>query len=176
MNRRSAHTLIELMIVMSIAVVIMGLASQWIHESLSAASRMRSRASRHKTLIQLSRDLRDAVHAGESLKVDENELLIETNGRSRTTFRIAADQIIATRSFGQAVSQEAYALADDQLARWDTSELPEQITLEIFRTPSKWDRPESSSVEPSVGSRLEMRVRSGVARWERLGIPEKADR
>lgn len=170
---RSGFTMIELMAVLTIGAVVMGISAGWIHQSFSTASLMQERLDHHQSLWRLSRRLRDDVHFGTKISMDgQNTLVIFGQDDNRSTFTIHPGAIKFLNNVDQRVGQDTFLLSDDSVAKWDTSEMPNWITLVIYRQPP-FRRPELPTNNQTINLRdspVDLHVRVMPKRWERLGI------
>lgn len=62
MRHRAAHTLVELVVSMTVGSALMVLAVGLLHQSLSLASTARTRANQFRTLDRLAQDFRRDAH------------------------------------------------------------------------------------------------------------------
>ena len=175
-THRHGVSLLELMILMSLSSTLLFIAVGWIHQSMTLASALRSRTDHHATLLRLSRQLRDDVHRGESMSMqDDAQLLIALPNDRRVTYTITPAGISRQLTDAdQVTSGEQYSLKAPVSARWDASELPDWISLIVDRAeavPASSAPPESPTTTPNTPPIIaDLHVRTRVGRdsqWRR---------
>lgn len=172
-TRRNGVSLIELTIVMSLSSILLLIAVGWIHQSMQLASSMRSRTDRSATLLRLSRQLRDDVHHGESIRMqDDARLIIAMQNDRRVIYTITPTGVSRRLTEADRVTAgEQYSLESPVSARWDASELPDWISLIVDRdgaapvsTPPLEIPITPSYARPRIA---DLHVRAGVGRASR---------
>lgn len=136
-HRRSprGYTLIELLLVMSVAVVLMMVNVGWIHQTMKFSSLMKQRQRHHQNLTRLSRDLRDDVRNSKTISMDgENRLVLKLNDDAIVAYAISATSVEVERLNNETmIARESFELAPESNAYWDTSEMPDWISLVVAR-------------------------------------------
>ena len=167
MNRiRFGVSLVELLVVMSVSSTVMFVSAAWIHQSLRLGSAIDNRNQHHQSLLRLARQLRDDVQRGVSMAMaDDSELVIQLFGENTLRYSIGEDEVSfrVTNADG-VVIQDAFELARGSSCRWDTGEMPNAITLVTTRA-----SPAKADVSVPV---TDLRIRTTIDRWSRLGIRE----
>lgn len=184
LTRRRAVSLIELMIVMSLSSTLLFIAVAWIHQSMKLASTMRSRTDHHATLLHLSRQLRDDVQHGQSMRMeDETQLVIAmASGGSVVYTIIPAGVSRQVNEADRVTAGERYSLNSPLSARWDASELPDWISLIVDRgaaapvSPGPLESAKRTPPGPHVSPAVaDLHVRTGVGRALRWGRAKGED-
>jgi prepilin-type N-terminal cleavage/methylation domain-containing protein len=169
--KQRGFTVLEMIVVMSVASVVMVVAVGWIHQSLKLGSIISKRQEHHQSLLRLARQLRDDVNRGESMvMVGDDQLLITLD--DRTLRYTIEDQRLLYQSRlpdGKIALQDAFALSRTSTSRWETSEMPTWITLIVDRGGAP--RPTEQS-ERAIKRSTDLHVRAGIGRWLQLGIAE----
>ncbi len=75
MRHRAAHTLVELVVSMTVGSALMVLAVGLLHQSLSLASTARTRANQFRTLDRLAQDFRRDAHLATSVVTPDAQRL-----------------------------------------------------------------------------------------------------
>lgn len=167
MNRiRFGVSLVELMVVMSVSSTLMIVSAGWIHQSLRLGSAIDNRNEHHQSLLRLARQLRDDVQRGVSMEMaDDSELLITLDDGSILRYTIRETEVaFRATNADDVVNQDAFKLARRSVCRWDATELPDAITFVTIR---------ASSANADVAVPVtDLRIRTSVDRWSRLGIRE----
>ena len=135
MKSRQAHTLVELIVSMTVGSALMVLTVGLLHQSLSLASTARARANQYRAFDRLTQDFRRDVHLASDATSDESAAdgspAIELNRQDGAVIRYETIRdrsngtriLRAERSDGAIVRQEAYDL-----------EMPIEVS---FATPSQ---------------------------------------
>ena len=171
-NRRRGFTLIQLLLTMSVAVVIMMVNVGWIHQTMKFASRMDQRQQTHQTLTRLAWDLRDDVHHSSSLSMDgEDRLVLELNDGTVVTYSISGTSLDLERNRDdETIQREAFIVSPDSQIDWDTSELPDWISLIVTRGPTGLASHGAEETElrsdESKTMAVDLHVRASANRWK----------
>ena len=165
-NIKSGFSILETIILMSVASTVMMVAVGWIHQSLKFGSIMDQRTEHHATLMRLARELRDDVHRGESLAMEsDSALLISMSDNRAVRYAIRNNRVVLSDSeAGKIVRNESFQLAERSNVWWDQSEMPQSVVLVVER----------ASLAHSVAAApvVDLHVSASVRRWQRLGIRE----
>jgi prepilin-type N-terminal cleavage/methylation domain-containing protein len=168
-------TLMELLIVMSIASVLLLVTIGWIHQSMKYASVIKQRQRNHINLTRLAWALRDDVRECQFMSMADENRLVLTSGETQISYTISDSSLMVEKKFGkeaQPMIREAYELPASSTIDWDTSEMPDWITLVVYRGgPGGPDLDNSLSLEPSTSSSqastmpVDLHVRVAANRW-----------
>ena len=137
-GKRRGHSLIELMMVISVAAVIMVVNVGWIHQSMKFASSMRQRQRHHQNLTRLAWALRDDVWQSDSMTMKgDGRLLLNWNDGTQVSYEITNTSLVVEKreelAEGPRIKNEVFELHPGSTIRWDTAELPNWISLVVFR-------------------------------------------
>lgn len=170
MDHRRGFTLLELLIAMSIATVILGINVGWIYHTMKFASVTKQQQQHHQNLTRLAWELRDDVHASKSISmVGEDQLVLTSEGGSQATYTISETEVLVEKRGDQPmVRRERFDLARDSTAVWDTSEMPEFISLIVLRGRETAVFKSENTGLPSVEEELnpvDLHVRVAPNRW-----------
>ena len=180
-KQQRGYTLIELLLVMSIAVVLMMVNVGWIHQTMKFSSRMDQRQRHHQNLKRLAWELRDDVHQSESLAMDgDNRLVLTQNDGVELTYTISATSVDAERRSNETIiRRETYDLAPNSKVEWETAEVPNWITLIVTRgreglAEQKLKKPlDPASARDSPV--VDLHVRVGPNRWNTAFVQQGAE-
>lgn len=183
MNRftpRRGFSMIEMMVAISVTGVLTVVAASWMHQSLKFASAMKQRQRVHQTLLRLASELRDDVRQSEALSMEgDDRLVIHRADGKRIIYSIATDTITVEHpGAGQPPIQNQFVLSTAATAIWDTSEMPDWISLIVIRgregVPTMPpDRDEPSAADSSSGP-IDLHVRVGPHRWQGVLATERS--
>ena len=114
-NKCQGYSLIELMMVISVATVIMGVNVGWIHQTMKFASSMKQRQRHHQNLTRLAWELRDDVWQSDSMKVNgDSELLLDWNDGTQVSYKISNTSLVVEKreelADGPRINREVFAL------------------------------------------------------------------
>jgi prepilin-type N-terminal cleavage/methylation domain-containing protein len=134
---RRGYTLIELVVVISMTSVLLVVVVGWLHQSLKFGSSMRERQRNHRSLTELAWQLRDDVRQSESIAVeDNNRLVIKSLGGNTTSYTLSnSKSVVERKENGSSNQQSQFELSDSSVAHWDTSEMPDWISLVVSKQP-----------------------------------------
>ena len=149
-HRRNGFTLLELVGVMAVAVIVLTLASQWLHHTLVYSSTIRQQQHYHQTLARLATSLRWDIRQASSIAVEGQTLTLEGIAAE---YEIQEQQLIRRQTVDGQVALEVFPLMDSAAAQWDVAEMPQWVTLRIGR--------KVASEAPLL---QDLRVRSGPLR------------
>ncbi len=130
-HRRCGYTLIEIISVMGIFSLLMSISVAWIIQTMRYDSAVRARLNDHKMLLLLDRQLRDDIQRGQSMLIDDNQLVIDFGSNQSATYALNNNRMVYQQSSGR---REIYRFLDSSSARWETSEMPDSIGLVVQRT------------------------------------------
>ena len=164
---RNGYTLIQLLLVMSVAVVLMTVNVGWIHQTMKFSSVMKQRQQHHWNLTRIAWELRDDVRSSESISMDgDQQLVIEGNDGEKKIYAISKDSLtIEILDNESAIKRETLALAPNSIAYWDNSELPDWISLVVERGPQVLAN-QTSAETRSKDSAVDLHVRVSPNRWK----------
>jgi prepilin-type N-terminal cleavage/methylation domain-containing protein len=177
---RRGYSLIELLLVMSVAVVIMLVNVGWIHQTMKFSSLMDQRQQHHQNLTRLAWELRDDVHHSNSLAMDgDDRLVLARNDGTSVTYTISAASLDLTRRRDNTIQRETFGLTSNSQVYWDTSELPDWISLIVARGPEGLAKRRSGESELRYEARdstaVDLHVRVSPNRWNTTPVEKVAD-
>ena len=178
-NPSRGFTMVEMVISMSVASVLLVVTVAWIHQSLKLTSIVKQRQRNHTNLTRLAREIRDEVRDSESVSmVGDNQLVLNASGRNITYTISKASVIVEKRNENPnakpALARDAFVLSPNSIVRWETSELPDWISLVVYRgreglpSPGSIAVPDSSESQPVNEELLpvDLHIRVAPNRWE----------
>ena len=171
LNQRHGYSLIELLLTMSVAVVIMMVNIGWIHQTMKFSSVMEQRQQTHQNLTRLAWELRDDVHHSSSLSMDgDDRLVLEQNDGTIATYSISGASLnLEKRREDDTIQRETFVLSPNSQVDWDTSELPDWISLVVARAPEGIAKRRSGETELRSDTRgtmaVDLHVRVSPDRW-----------
>lgn len=126
-------SLLETLVAFSLVSILLLISAGWIHQTMRFASIMQHRQEQHQGVLRLSRQLRDDVHHGQTVRIDsEQVLVIQGHAGRQTIYTTDAQRVIRqVRSETMLESEDSFPLASATQLKWDGSELPDWITLEV---------------------------------------------
>jgi prepilin-type N-terminal cleavage/methylation domain-containing protein len=136
---RPGYSLMELMMVMSVAAVLMVVNVGWIHQTMKFASSMTQRQRHHQNLTRLAWALRDDVRQSDSMSIDgDKQLLLDWKNGTQLRHTISNTSLVIEKRAPEVteapvIMREVFKLAPGSTIRWDASELPEWISLVVYR-------------------------------------------
>lgn len=176
-DSRCGITLFEMMITLSVTGMLMVVTTGWMHQTMKFASTIRHRQRHHQSLTRLAWELRGHVRESQSLTMlgDDALMLNQPNG-VRMTYTISGPTLLVEKRLGERdVVRETYRLAPSAVAVWDTSEMPEWISLVVSRGREgvPLERPEHSEFQPldPESMPVDLHLRVGPHRWPEAGEP-----
>ncbi len=171
-NKRLGYTLLECLIMISMLTALMTIALSWIHISMKFSKTIKQRATIHRQLARLSRELRSNITDADRFQID-GETLSLTDGATNTTYTISAGAIERKRRMAPVgdetvVNIEAFQIGSDVDAKWSTGTVsgqPDWVELTIRQRPvTTVSRDASKKFVNSVGSletpKLELHLRA----------------
>lgn len=176
-GKRDGYSLIELMMVISVAAVLMMVNVGWMHQSMKFASSMTQRHRHHQNLTRLGWAFRDDVWQSESISVvDDNRLVLNWQNGTEASYTISDTSLVVEKqeqlAEGPRTKREVFELASGSIIRWETAELPDWISLTVFRENKGApgvapDRNQSESLKPNAVP-IDFHIRVGPKRraWQ----------
>ena len=168
-HNRQGYTLIEMLFVISVAVVVMMVNVVWIHQTMKFSSLMKQRQQHHQNLRRLAWELRDDIRSSRSISmVGENRLKLERNDGTETTYTISDFALnVESRDNASTIKREKFALSPSSIIYWDTSELPNWISLFVARGPQVLANPSiAETASFREDSAVDLHVRVSPNRWK----------
>lgn len=135
-NPQRGYTLIELLLVMSVAVVLMLVNVGLIHQTMKFASQSNQQQHHHRNLTRLAWEFRDDVRECTSLSMDGSDRLIlaGSDGITSVSYSIGEASLDVERSSnGSTFKRESFRLDPKADIYFDESELPDWISLVVAR-------------------------------------------
>jgi len=177
-KRRSGSTLMETMIVLTVASSVVMLAIGWIHQSFRLAGVIRNHDRHHQSVMRLSREFRDDAHVALSATLEGERLRLEMQDEEAVVYTIETESATVRRTRlklneEQPLSRESFALQEFSEIKFDGSESPDWVSLTVIRAdirkrlPAKTIPPRKSSDRP-----IDLHVRAAVGRWNEPGNVE----
>jgi hypothetical protein len=170
-NDRYGYLLLELLVVMTVATVLLGLTAGWIFQTMKFATATKQRQSHHQNLTQLGWALRDDVHASNSMSMDGVDMLVlEFEVGLQVTYTIRDTELLIEKRDNQPIiKRERFELARDSTVVWDTSEMPDWISLIVYRGSNGAESLSPAETEPTLvateSTPVDLHVRVGPNRW-----------
>ena len=163
---RSAFTLIEMLVVMTVGMVVMMLAVGMIHRSMSVASDHQSRMDQSIITDRLMREFRRDAHRSKSFELDADLEFLLPDG-SVIHYESTGD-IVTRRTLVDGVDKafEAFELGAERTARFESNQ-EGRITLTI-----QLATPAMRSAKPVI--RIDRRVDATVGRWTQFAASEES--
>lgn len=151
-NRRGI-TMIELLIVSSIAVTLMTINIGWIHQSMKHASEVTQRQHHHRSSMLLASELRADVRYSATISLSDEVLSIKNGEGGETKYSIEGNVIRRTsKTPSGPPARSDFIFSDHATIKWDSSAMPKQIGLLIKRiTPTKRSEEPEKDTSTSVG-------------------------
>ena len=170
-KNRQGFSLLELLMVISVTGVLLAVNATWIHQSLSFSATVNQRQRQHQILMRLAGDLRDDVRLSTGMSSpDEKQLELAMPGDVLIRYVISSSAIsVEKRHLDNVFFRDSYAVAAGSDVRWDRSELPDWISLIVYRKLVEADeieRKPSSVVSPEYRDQpVELLIHVGSKRW-----------
>jgi prepilin-type N-terminal cleavage/methylation domain-containing protein len=171
-NHRCGYTLIEMLLSITVATVLLGVNVGWIHQTMKFASVTKQRQRQQQSLTRLAWEFRDDVRAGNSIAmVGEDQLVIKSADGGQATYTISGSELLVEKTGDQPmVKRERFELARNATAVWDTSEMPDWISLVVYRGGESLelesDRNSESPTPVANPIPADLHVRVGPNRWK----------
>lgn len=166
-RKRRGYTLIELLFMISIAVILLSVNVGWIHQTMKFSSKMTQRQRHHQNLTRLAWELRDDVRQSQSLAMqDENCLVLRMNDDTNIDYKISGHSIEMERRTGETtIRRERYELSPNSIASWDVSELPDWVSLIVKRGREGLAEDPDRSARDNEVTAVDLHVRVSPNRW-----------
>lgn len=172
--RRRGSSLLETMIAVSVSATILLVAIGWIHQSFKLARTVKQKQQHHQQLMRLSDQFRQDVRLCQQVSRDaDGRLVLSGEERGDVVYEIDGDVVSRAHLSADAAKthREKYPLVPGSVIHWDDTELPQWITLMVYRSRGVAER----SARSVVDSPVDLRVRLVVGRW-RMASSEEAGR
>ncbi|KLU03368.1 putative transmembrane protein [Rhodopirellula islandica] len=177
MNRspkRHAHSLVELMIVLSVLSSLITVSVGWIHQSMKLSKQMHSRQAHQTNLTRLTRMIRDDARAASEASVDGSKLTLAS---LNVVYQVNGPIIQRTEQIDASTTRtDVFELQPGSRVIWNDTELPQAITLQIKRSsgtpiPSRLPQTnESNSPNSDTTNRNDLHLRMELNRYARFGV------
>lgn len=153
-QRTRGYLLIELMVVMTMTMVILSLSSVWVYKTMLYSSNVAQRDSHARNISRISRQLRTDARDAVSVTANDNLLSIKTS--DGMTIEYSIDGSTISRKFVQesGTHQDRFEFATNAKLKWDDSQAPESVALNIVR-----DHSASSVTKKMKSKRLDAQIR-----------------
>lgn len=153
-SKRSGVSMLEIMVVTSVATTLMAICVGWIHRSMTFASSIQDREQMHQSLLRLSRELRDDVNAATALSTkDAKSLQMEYAEGLAIVYAIDGSALSKTvRRNGEVVKSERFRLTVDSIIGWNFESLPESVSLVVRRPSMQAKAMQASAMQTQVGA------------------------
>jgi type II secretory pathway pseudopilin PulG len=137
MKRRSAYTLVELTVVMSMGSTLLFVAVGLLHQAMTLASASQAQARQHRELDRLARQFRLDVHrAAECSVVPPLQLGLVMPDQSQVRYEVRDNRILRRQSIaGQSDSGDSFLLASGATANFELRGEPERAGLTVLARP-----------------------------------------
>lgn len=156
-RQRSAYTLMEMLVVISIVTLLVAINAKWIHASLNFSSRVKQRHRQQLNLKRLGTNFSRDVRRCQKMLVEDRSLRLNS-ANFQASYTIEDDQILLTRKReGKTIFRDRFELGSHVDADWDETEMPNWITLVIRRKQLN---------HGEAGGSVEFFVRTGPRPWE----------
>ena len=136
---RNGYSLLELLLVMSALSVLMVINLGWLHQSMKFSSSMTQNQRHHQALTRLAWMLRDDVRECKTMSINGQQLLLNCKNGNQVQYTITKTGSVQVKK--KALSsptssntiREEFKLHPGSNIRWDASELPDWISLIVYR-------------------------------------------
>lgn len=162
-NRRG-FSLVETLIATSVSCSLLLVSIGWIHQSFRLGQTVKQKQQHHQQLLRLGDRFRQDVRLCEHISPDaDGRLVFHDQHRGDVTYEVDDSMILRTHSSAsdETVHRERYMFSKGSEIRWEETELPNWITLEIRRGPGT----PQPSAGPTTERPVDLRVRVAVGRW-----------
>ena len=157
---RNGYTLIEMIIAMSILMILMAINAKWIHESIKFASKVDDRKRQHLSLDRLDNKLRQDIRQSNSMALENRSLTLTFDDELVVTYSIDGTRItIVKERDSKIVFQDRFELGNRADIQWDSSEMPEWISLVVR------DRNPTLRSNPDAAMRIDYYMRAAPNPW-----------
>lgn len=170
-RRRGGYTLIELVLIISVSTVILGINVGWIHQTMKFAAATKQRQQHHQALTRLAWELRHDVQASQSISMNgASQLVLSSAGGLQTTYTVSGSELLVEKQKTQStVKRERFALDQDSISVWDSTEMPDWITLRVYRGGENAS-PQAAEIAENImkeqaSTAVDLHVRVGPNRW-----------
>ncbi len=170
-KNRQGYSLFELIMVISVTGVLLVANATWIHQSLTFSTTINQRQRQHQILMRLAGELRDDVRMSIGMSSpDEKQLELKMPGDILIRYVISSSAIsVEKRHVDTVFFRDSYAVSAGSDVRWDRSELPDWISLIVYRKLVETDeieRKPAAEISPEYRDQpVELMIRVGTKRW-----------
>lgn len=171
---RRAHSLVELMIVLSVLSSLITVSIGWIHQSMKLSKQMHSRQAHQTNLTRLTRMIRDDARAANAASVDGQTLTLPSLD---VVYQINGSVIQRTEEIDASTTRtDVFELQPGSRVHWIETELPTAITLQVKRssgTPIPSRLPPSddpNAANSDTTDRNDLHLRMELNRYARFGV------
>ena len=175
---RRGFTLVELLVSISIASVLLIVNAVWIHQTLKYGKVQAMRKADHQSMTRLAWQFRDDVRESSSVNaINETKLQLSFGNDAKLIYTLKENFVLIERFAGEGNTVtrfESYRLPPNAIVKWDVSELPKWIALEVKRggelLPTKRFGTENEiAVEnASLETAMDLYVRVSPKRWQQI--------
>lgn len=177
MNRspkRHAHSLVELMIVLSLLSSLITVSIGWIHQSMKLSKQMNSRQAHQTNLTRLTRMIRDDARTANDASVNGQTLELPS---LQVVYQVDGPVIQRTEQIDASTTRtDVFELQPGSRVIWNDTELPKAITLQIKRSsgtpiPSRLPQTnDSNTANSDTTDRNDLHLRMELNRYARFGV------
>lgn len=160
MKPRSAFTLVELLMSLTMGGSVMLLAIGLVHQSMSMSKLSKVRWEHDQSTARLAQQFRNDVHFASALTSASADLVeLKLTDDSTITYKCEAARVIWEKtSSGSEVARELFQFDEGSRVTFSKEANPERVALQLVRQSERTEFP----------SRVELRVVSIVGRWQQL--------
>lgn len=172
MNRkrlRGGFSLLELMVSISVTAALLAVTVGWMHQTMKCSSQIKQRQHHHLNITRLAVSLREQVRDCDSISMEnEHQLTLQWRDGTRASYRIEGDRIRFEKIDGSSpgnglpVVREVFPVSKQSSVQWESSEMPEWISLVVSRT-----RERVTNVDADERGPIDLHVRVAPNRWQR---------
>jgi type II secretory pathway pseudopilin PulG len=179
-RRRMSHgyIMIDMLVVASISAMLMSMVSIWIYQSMRYSIKVNDREQHYRSIARLSSQLRSDVRNGTAIELVDGALIVTLAGDgeaepAKRKFTVDGNLVhVSDDGSDRGLSyRDDFEFAPNAKLRFDDSELPNWVTLEIGRSFSDM----TVSKKLPVEARLDAEIRVGP-RLRNASSKEDADR
>ena len=173
--RRVAHTLAELLVVMSLTGAATSVALGAVHQIFHQGQRSDAENAMNRTVERLSARLRADIHQSESARLPEADTLA-LSGASDVQYAIVGSTVERTENApGRPVHRDAFVLPENCRIRFDDTELPGRVAIVIEVVAAEFLGAETTTIS-SEATRLVSRIEGAVGKNQRFQMDRQGKR
>lgn len=160
MNRRSAFTLVEMLMTMTVGSSLMLLAIGLVHQSLSMSKLAKTRGDHDRSLAWLAQQFRSDSHlTSELISVSSVGMSMKLVDESVVTYQWNAPTVSREQSGpGRDTARESFRLDEACIAAFASLDHPSRAVIQVER----------KIANTEVPSPMDMRIVAVVGRWHQL--------